>query len=61
MGTGEGVLAGDVMSGPASGGEVHAGVLTEWFGPHLWTGREAVLVAAAVILLPLVLRKRVGM
>lgn len=59
MGTGEGVLAGDVMSGPASGGEVHAGVLTEWFGPHLWTGREAVLVAAAVILLPLVLRKRV--
>ncbi|XP_024315625.1 amino acid transporter AVT6C isoform X3 [Brachypodium distachyon] len=53
------IIIGDVMSGPASGGEVHAGVLTEWFGPHLWTGREAVLVAAAVILLPLVLRKRV--
>jgi sodium-coupled neutral amino acid transporter 2 len=56
----ESVRAGDVMSGPASGGKGHAGVLPEWFGPHWWTGREAVLVAAAVILLPLVLQKRVG-
>lgn len=48
------------MSGPVGSGEAHAGVLPEWFGPHWWTGRDAVLVAAAVILLPLVLRRRVG-
>nr|XP_051227048.1 amino acid transporter AVT6C-like isoform X2 [Lolium perenne] len=53
------IIVGDVMSGPASGGKGHAGVLPEWFGPHWWTGREAVLVAGAVILLPLVLQKRV--
>ncbi|KAM0827780.1 hypothetical protein ACQ4PT_067959 [Festuca glaucescens] len=53
------IIIGDVMSGPVSGGKGHAGVLPEWFGPHWWTGREAVLVAAAVILLPLVLQKRV--
>lgn len=52
--------AGDVMSGPVGSGEAHAGVLPEWFGPHWWTGRDAVLVAAAVILLPLVLQKHVG-
>jgi hypothetical protein len=48
------------MSGTTSDGKVHDGVLTEWFGQQWWTGREAVLVAAAVLLLPLVLRKRVG-
>lgn len=48
------------MSGPVGSGEAHAGVLPEWFGPHWWTGRDAVLVAAAVILLPLVLQKHVG-
>uniref|UniRef100_A0A0E0JQG8 Amino acid transporter transmembrane domain-containing protein n=1 Tax=Oryza punctata TaxID=4537 RepID=A0A0E0JQG8_ORYPU len=53
------IIIGDVMSGMASGGKAHDGVLTEWFGQHWWTGREAVLVAAAVLLLPLVLRKRV--
>ncbi|KAF0923641.1 hypothetical protein E2562_006622 [Oryza meyeriana var. granulata] len=41
------------------GGKAHVLVLTEWFGQHWWTGLEAVLVAAAVLLLPLVLRKRV--
>jgi amino acid permease len=54
------IIIGDVMSGPVSGGKGHAGVLPEWFGPHWWTGREAVLVAAALILLPLVLQRRVG-
>ncbi|CAL4960693.1 unnamed protein product [Urochloa decumbens] len=56
------VAVGDVMSGAAGGGgdgDAHAGVLQEWFGRHWWTGREVVLVVVAVILLPLVLRKRV--
>ncbi|GJN17307.1 hypothetical protein PR202_gb04364 [Eleusine coracana subsp. coracana] len=53
------IIIGDVMSGAAGGGDGHAGVLPEWFGRQWWTGREVVLVAAAVILLPLVLRKRV--
>lgn len=48
------------MSGTASGGEAHTGVLQDWFGLHWWTSREVVLLAAAAILLPLVLRKRVG-
>jgi hypothetical protein len=52
--------AGDVVSGTASGGVAHPGVLQEWFGRQWWTSREVVLVAAAAILLPLVLRKRVG-
>ena len=54
------VIVGDVMSGAAGGGDAHAGVLQEWFGRRRWTGREVVLVAAAAILLPLLLRKRVG-
>ncbi|KAL5228483.1 hypothetical protein ABZP36_016748 [Zizania latifolia] len=53
------IIIGDVMSGTTSGEKTHAGVLPEWFGQQWWTGREVVLVAAAVILLPLVLRKRV--
>uniref|UniRef100_A0A0E0C9N4 Amino acid transporter transmembrane domain-containing protein n=1 Tax=Oryza meridionalis TaxID=40149 RepID=A0A0E0C9N4_9ORYZ len=53
------IIIGDVMSGTTSDGKAHDGVLTEWFGQQWWTGREAVLVAAAVLLLPLVLRKRV--
>nr|CAB3478711.1 unnamed protein product [Digitaria exilis] len=53
------IVVADVVSGAAGGGDAHAGVLTEWFGSHWWTGREVVLVAAAAILLPLVLRKRV--
>ncbi|KAG2592640.1 amino acid transporter AVT6C-like isoform X1 [Panicum virgatum] len=53
------VIVGDVMSGAAGGGDAHAGVLQEWFGRRWWTGREGVLVAAAAILLPLLLRKRV--
>lgn len=48
------------MSGTTSGGKARVGVLPEWFGQYWWTSREVVLVAAAVILLPLVLRKRVG-
>ncbi|XP_008654556.1 amino acid transporter AVT6C isoform X1 [Zea mays] len=53
------IIIGDVVSGTASGGVAHPGVLQEWFGRQWWTSREVVLVAAAAILLPLVLRKRV--
>lgn len=55
------IVVADVVSGAVAGGDdAHAGVLQEWFGCHWWTGREVMLVVAAVILLPLVLRKRVG-
>ncbi|TVU36673.1 hypothetical protein EJB05_18617, partial [Eragrostis curvula] len=55
------IIIGDVMSGAAASGgdDAHAGVLPEWFGRRWWTSREVVLVAVAVIVLPLVLRKRV--
>jgi len=53
--------AGDVMSGSVGGGDEHAGVLQELFGPQWWTGRQFVLLVTAVfVLLPLVLRRRVG-
>jgi len=49
------------MSGSAGGGDEHAGVLQELFGPQWWTGRQFVLLVTAVfLLLPLVLRRRVG-
>jgi hypothetical protein len=54
-------FAGDVMSGSVEGGDDHAGVLRELFGVRWWTGREFVLLVTAVfVLLPLVLRRRVG-
>ena len=49
------------MSGSVGGGDEHAGVLRELFGARWWTGRQFVLLVAAVfVLLPLVLRRRVG-
>jgi hypothetical protein len=49
------------MSGSVGGGDEHAGVLQELFGPQWWTGRQFVLLVTAVfVLLPLVLRRRVG-
>lgn len=49
------------MSGSVGGGDEHAGVLRELFGVRWWTGREFVLLVTAVfVLLPLVLRRRVG-
>jgi len=49
------------MSGSVGGGDDHAGVLQELFGAQWWTGRQFVLLVAAVfVLLPLVLRRRVG-
>ncbi|GJN17306.1 hypothetical protein PR202_gb04363 [Eleusine coracana subsp. coracana] len=55
------IIIGDVMSGSVGGGDEHAGVLRELFGVRWWTGREFVLLVTAVfVLLPLVLRRRVG-
>ncbi|KAG2601630.1 amino acid transporter AVT6C-like isoform X2 [Panicum virgatum] len=54
------IIIGDVMSGSVGGGDDHAGVLQELFGAQWWTGRQFVLLVAAVfVLLPLVLRRRV--
>uniref|UniRef100_A0A0E0JQH2 Amino acid transporter transmembrane domain-containing protein n=1 Tax=Oryza punctata TaxID=4537 RepID=A0A0E0JQH2_ORYPU len=55
------IIIGDVLSGSAGAGDEHAGVLRELFGAQWWTARELViLVTAVVVLLPLVLRRRVG-
>ncbi|KAL6616282.1 hypothetical protein ACP70R_038552 [Stipagrostis hirtigluma subsp. patula] len=55
------IIIGDVMSGSVEGGDEHAGVLQELFGARWWTAREFVLLVTAVfVLLPLVLRRRVG-
>ncbi|EAZ13998.1 hypothetical protein OsJ_03924 [Oryza sativa Japonica Group] len=55
------IIIGDVLSGSAGAGDEHAGVLQELFGAQWWTARELViLVTAIVVLLPLVLRRRVG-
>jgi len=50
-----------VFSGNKREGEVHFGVLQQWFGVHWWNSREfALLVILFLILLPLVLYRRVG-
>ncbi|KAF8775455.1 hypothetical protein HU200_004880 [Digitaria exilis] len=55
------IIIGDVMSGSVGGGDEHAGVLQELFGAQWWAGRQFVLLLTAVfVLLPLVLRRRVG-
>ena len=54
-------LTGDVLSGKQGGGEVHLGILQQWFGVHWWTSREfALIVILVFVMLPLVLYKRVG-
>jgi len=50
-----------VFSGNNRQGEVHLGVLQQWFGVQWWNSREfALLVILLLILLPLVLYRRVG-
>jgi len=50
-----------VFSGNNREGEVHFGVLQQWFGVQWWNSREfALLVILLLILLPLVLYRRVG-
>ncbi|CAJ1971074.1 unnamed protein product [Sphenostylis stenocarpa] len=54
------IIAADVFSGNKREGEVHFGVLQQWFGIHWWNSREFVLVVILLlILLPLVLYRRV--
>jgi len=51
----------DVLSGNQPDGEVHLGILQQWFGIHWWNSREfALLITLIFILLPLVLYRRVG-
>lgn len=51
----------DVLSGNQPEGEVHLGILQQWFGIHWWNSREfALLITLIFILLPLVLYRRVG-
>ncbi|KAJ1394110.1 Amino acid transporter, transmembrane domain [Sesbania bispinosa] len=53
-------LGGDVLSGKQSGGEVHLGILQQWFGFHWWTSREFALFFTLVfVMLPLVFYRRV--
>lgn len=54
-------LSGDVLSGNENGGPEHIGVLQEWFGSYWWNTRIfALLFVYGFVLLPLVLRRRVG-
>ncbi|XP_022991909.1 amino acid transporter AVT6C-like [Cucurbita maxima] len=54
------IIIGDVFSGNKEGGQVHLGILQEWFGNHWWNAREfSILFTAVFILLPLVLLRRV--
>lgn len=51
------IIIGDVLSGK---GEVHLGILQQWFGIHWWNSREfALLVTLVCVMLPLVLYRRV--
>ncbi|XP_004491062.1 amino acid transporter AVT6C-like [Cicer arietinum] len=54
------IIVADVLSGNEQGGEVHLGILRQWFGIHWWNSREfAMLFTLIFILLPLVLYRRV--
>ncbi|RDX97161.1 Amino acid transporter AVT6C, partial [Mucuna pruriens] len=54
------IIIGDVLSGKQNGGEVHFGLLQQWFGMQWWNSREfALLFTLLFVMLPLVLYKRV--
>ncbi|KAL1336733.1 hypothetical protein HN51_031132 [Arachis hypogaea] len=55
------IIIGDVLSGKGNeGGEVHLGLLQQWFGIHWWNSREfALFITLVFVMLPLVLYKRV--
>ncbi|KAK2431059.1 Amino acid transporter avt6c [Trifolium repens] len=54
------IIIADVLSGNKPEGEVHLGLLQQWFGIHWWNSREfALLITLIFILLPLVLYRRV--
>ncbi|XP_061375034.1 amino acid transporter AVT6C-like [Gastrolobium bilobum] len=54
------IIIGDVLSGKQNEGEVHLGILQQWFGTQWWNSREfALLFTLVLVMLPLVLYRRV--
>ncbi|XP_020238106.1 amino acid transporter AVT6C [Cajanus cajan] len=54
------IIIADVFSGNQREGEVHLGVLQQWFGIHWWNSRQfALFLVSVFVLLPLVLFRRV--
>ncbi|KAJ7959572.1 Amino acid transporter protein [Quillaja saponaria] len=54
------IIIGDVFSGNQPEGEVHLGILQQWFGFQWWTSREfSLLITLVFVMLPLVLYRRV--
>ncbi|KAL5711471.1 hypothetical protein ACHQM5_021923 [Ranunculus cassubicifolius] len=54
------IIIGDVLSGTESNGNVHYGILQDWFGVHWWNSRAFTLLFTVIfIMLPLVLLRRV--
>lgn len=54
------IIIGDVLSGSASDGIHHVGVLEGWFGHHWWTGRFFVLLVTTLcVFTPLAFFKRI--
>ncbi|PON79076.1 Amino acid transporter, transmembrane domain containing protein [Parasponia andersonii] len=54
------IIIGDVLCGSQSGGNLHLGILQEWFGTHWWNTRAyALLFIALFVMLPLVMVRRV--
>ncbi|KAI3851757.1 hypothetical protein MKX03_019287 [Papaver bracteatum] len=59
------IVIGDVLSGTGGkleqGRSAHMGILLEWFGTHWWYSRNfSMLFIIVFVMLPLVLRKRIG-
>ncbi|XP_057724465.1 amino acid transporter AVT6C-like [Arachis stenosperma] len=54
------IIIGDVVSGKQGEGEVHLGILQQWFGIQWWNSREfALLIVLVFVMLPLVMFRRV--
>ncbi|KAL1348211.1 hypothetical protein HN51_024186 [Arachis hypogaea] len=54
------IIIGDVVSGKQGEGEVHLGILQQWFGIQWWNSREfALLIVLIFVMLPLVMFRRV--
>lgn len=54
------IILGDVLSGTASSGVHHTGVLEGWFGENWWNGRHFVLLVITIfVFAPLVSLKRI--
>ncbi|PON83244.1 Amino acid transporter, transmembrane domain containing protein [Trema orientale] len=54
------IIIGDVLCGSQSEGNLHLGILQEWFGIHWWNTRAyALLFIALFVMLPLVMLRKV--